>query len=153
MFVFCLRVVFLLGDVVKTKRILKFYFCAEELENALDHLIYKHALSSGEHTYNGERVAEKILKLTESKSLLGELWAFLDGVIKRFDRQSVAVLYKYAMMRYGINRLCDSERKFLRRVVVRFTRRIAGRLFRYARGIGLVDDYYCLLNFKGGQPT
>lgn len=154
MFVFRLRMAINLKSekrIVKVKRLLKFYFRADAIDDALDNVIYKQAISSADYFSDGVKVANKIAKIIEYKILLGDLWAYLDGAVKTFETSDVSVLEKYANMRCGIYRLCENERKRVRRVVVRFTRRITLRLSRHADAVRLVDTYYCLMNYSGAR--
>lgn len=136
---------------MKVKRLLKFYFRADAIDNALDNIIYKKAMSSVDYYLDGEEVANEVAKIINYKILLCDLWAYLDGAIKTFDAGDVGVLERYANMRCGIYRLCEIERKRVRRVVVRFTRRIALRLARHSDAVKLVDTYYCLTNYSGAR--
>lgn len=136
--------------MIKIKRILKFYFRAEQMNDALDCYILRRALSSFDTHDGGLKAVDKITNLIDKKILLAKLWAFLDGVINKLDESDVAVLEKYALMRCGIYRLGESERRQIRRVVVKFTRRIDGKISRFEKGVEIIDAYFCLLNFGMG---
>lgn len=120
------------------------------MNDALDCYILRRALSSFDGQDGGLKAVDKITNLIDKKILLAKLWAFLDGTIKKFGDGDVAVLEKYALMRCGIYRLCESERRQIRRVVIKFTRRIAGKISRFEQAVEIIDAYFCLLNFGMG---
>lgn len=128
---------------METKRILRFYFKAEELNRTLDNLILVSALRSAE-SEGGERSASKIFALISAKDSLAELWRFLNEVIEGLGEEEREVLKFYALSRYGISRLSEKKRKKIRKAVIKFTRHARG-LERRSEGIKLVGVYYCLL--------
>lgn len=129
---------------MKAKAVLRFYFSAEKLEGAIDNLILKTALSS-EESFNGEKCAEKIISLICAKQKLANLYGFLDGVLCGFDKEEIAVLRSYSLMRCGISKLTDERIKLIRKLTVRFSRRAKNGIARHADGLKLIAHYYCLL--------
>lgn len=134
----------LFNNDMKYKQILRFYFNVDELERALDNLILTHACRSADCVKGGEHYAEKILALIGAKEKLSELWQYLDSVISALKSDEVQILKSYALMRYGIRRLDKAKQRAIRRVVIKFTRH-ARSLERYAEGVYLVGEYYCLI--------
>ncbi|MBD5632415.1 MAG: hypothetical protein HDP34_04220 [Clostridia bacterium] len=127
----------------KCKRILRFYFFAEKLNDALDNLIYKHATAfDGYH--DGTYYAEKICELIGAKRELSELWQYLDGIMEKFTKGERAVLRFYGSMRCGIKKLSEENRREVKRVTVKFSRR-AKLPERFNGALKIVADYYCLL--------
>ena len=126
---------------MKVKKFLKFYFCAEKLNGALDNLIMKNAAYPCTDGWAG---AEKICSLIGEKQQLQKLWKYLDGIIAGLSERDFSSLEVYAKMRTGLKKLNRDERNALRRAVVKFTRR-AKRLEDFGEGAALVIKYYCLL--------
>lgn len=129
---------------MKSKRLLRFYFCADKLNEALDRLMLAAACGSAENIYNCEVCAERIGGLIEAKYALSALWNYLDGVMKGFGGEDKAVLYGYALSRGGWARLGRERANAVRKVVVRFMRR-AKYLSRFSSGAELVDKFYALI--------
>lgn len=127
----------------KCKRILRFYFFADGLNRALDNLIYKHATASDGY-HDGAYYADKICGLICAKRELSELWQYLDGVMETFTKGERAVLRFYGSTRCGIKKLSEENRREIKRVTVKFTRR-AKLPERFNGALKLVADYYCLL--------
>lgn len=130
--------------MIKSKRLLRFYFKADELDGALNNLILTYAYRSADCVKGGEFYAERILAITESKKRLAELWEYLDGIISALKSGEVETLKCYALMRCGIRRLDEAERRAIKRVVIKFSRH-ARVLARFDEGVRLVGEYYCLL--------
>lgn len=133
------------GGNVKSKKILRFYFSAEKLNGALDNMILSCALGAYGDLGACEIRAERMVALIDAKARLSELWGWLDGALALFPETDRAVLERYAKMRGGVTRLGEAERRDIHRVVVRFTRRVEGRLGRFSDGIRLVNRYYAFL--------
>ena len=129
---------------MKSKRILKFYFNAEGLNKALDRIILNYACSSSDHMKSGEYYAERIGRLIAVKSKLSEFYAYLDGVLGGFKEGEREVLSYYANLRFGIKRLPDDRRRAIKSAVMKFVRH-ARFLDRFAEGVKLVNEYYCLI--------
>ena len=128
---------------MKVKRILRFYYCAENLERAFDNLIFKIASSSFDKS--SFDCADRLCRIIDEKSELAKLWSYLDGIIHVLSEEERLSLEEYAKMRCGIKRLGADDIKRLRRAVVKF-RRHAHRLEGFSRGLNLVYKYYCLMS-------
>lgn len=126
------------------KRLLRFYFKADELDVALNNLILTYAYRSAEGDRGGEFYAERIINVTEAKKRIAELWQYLDSVICGLKDDEVEAVKRYALMRCGIKKLNEAEQCTIKRVLIKFTRH-ARALDRYAEGVRLVGEYYCLL--------
>ena len=135
---------------MKSKRLIKFYFCADKLNEAMDRLILAAACGSANNIYNCEECADKVVGLIEAKYTLSGLWNYLDGVMKGFSGEDKGVLYGYAFSRGGWARLGRERGNAVRKVVVRFMRR-AKYLERYSSGAELLDKFYALMG-RGENP-
>lgn len=129
---------------MKCKQILRFYFNADELERALDNLIITHACRSADCAKGGEYYAKKILAVIGAKEQLSELWRYLDGIISELKDEEVQTLKDYALLRCGIRKLSEAKQREIKRAVIKFSRH-ARSLERYAEGVRLVGEYYCLM--------
>ncbi len=130
---------------MKSKQLLKFYFAADKLEKAIDNMIYANACKSGlDFMRSGEFYAERMCALIEVKTRLNKLWRYLDGVIGGMNEGDRAALKYYALLRTGISRLSDGDRKAIKRAVVKFVRR-ARYIERYSLSYTDLKKYYCLL--------
>lgn len=130
---------------MNVKRLLRFYFSVDKLNCALDNLIMHCACGSGESVADGEECAERIIGLISAKRSLSLLWGYLNGVMQAFGEEDSALLMNYAYIRSGFSKLAAEERRNLRRVAVRFSRR-AKNVQRFDEGIRLVNAYYALLS-------
>lgn len=126
------------------KRLLRFYFNAEELERALGNLIITHACRSADCAKGGEYYAQKILAVIGAKEQLSELWRYLNGAISELKDEEVQTLKDYALLRCGIRKLNEAKQREIKRAVIKFSRH-ARSLERYAEGVRLVGEYYCLM--------
>lgn len=133
------------GGTLNSKRLLRFYFSADRLNGALDNLILRFALGAYRENRGCAYSAEKITALIGVKTRLSLLWESLDCTLSSFSSPDRAVLEKYALLRTGVSRLGEEERRAVHRVVVRFSRRFQPRYSRVADGVKLVDEYYALL--------
>ena len=123
---------------MKPKKILRFYFGAASLERALDNLIKVKAFDFCSDTLE---TAEKLCAVIGEKMGLERLWSYLDGVISTFSDDEREVLSDYAMRRTPLK---ESERKPVKRAVIKFTRR-ARRLCDFKDGISVLKKYYSLI--------
>jgi hypothetical protein len=133
-----------MGGNLNSKRILHFYFNADGVERALNNLIEVNALRS-QYFADGEICAEVLIQLIAEKNELSLLWVFVNEIITALPTHDRQLLERYAHMRCGISRLDDKERKDIRRALVKFVRRVRGKLDRYARTLAIIDKYYCLI--------
>lgn len=128
------------------KRLLKFYFAADDLEYALNRLINAHALRSMDCGECGE-IIDKIISLTDDKYRLSVLWNALDGVMEKLTGKDAETLKSYAFMRGGTNRLEEGERREIHRAVVKFSRRAKIAIERTRSQYNVLCRYY---NLMGG---
>lgn len=131
------------------KRLLKFYFAADDLEYAVNRLINAYALRS----MNGgecEELIDKILSLTDDKYRLSVLWNALNDVMEKLTEADVETLKRYAFLRVGTNSLEEVERRELHRAVVKFSRRAKFAIERTRRQYRVLCYYYSLLGGAGG---
>ena len=133
MFVFCLE------RGVKTKKILRFYFCADSLERALDNLIN---IKSLDLEGDALETANRLCSVIGDKISLEGLWGYLDSVLSTFSDGEKEVLKNYSARRE--NPLSESEAREAKRVLIKFTRR-ARRLGEFIEEIEVLNRYYCLL--------
>ncbi len=129
---------------MKIKRLLKFYFSADELEYALNRLINWYALRS----VNGEEcdeIIDRILAVTDDKYGLSVLWNALDGAVSKLTEADRETLARYAAMRVGVNHLADGERREIHRAVVKFSRRAKSAIERTLPQYKILCSYYNLL--------
>lgn len=131
------------GNGMNSKRLLRFYFKADDLDRTIDNLIFRVAVKSVDCDRGGDFYVERILALTEAKDKLSELWHYLDGVIGGLKEER-GTLEGYALMRTGIRRLADERQREIRRALIKFVRH-ARAVDRFEEGIRLVNGYYCLL--------
>ncbi len=129
---------------MKSKRLIRFYFAADELNCALDNLILQNACNTRDFVRGGEFYAERIIEIIEIKSELGRLWNYLDKVIEGFGEGERRTLEFYGKARAGIKKLPDDRRREIKRAVVKFTRH-ARFTERYEEAVRLVGEFYCLL--------
>lgn len=130
---------------LKDKRILRFYFSAENLDAALDSLILKEGLRSvGAPCCD---CADKMIALISAKMQLAELWSYLDGVMRALPEGDVAVLRTAALSRRGRKEYPESERREVKRATVKFFRR-ARRLACFESALRLVNSYDPLFSFR-----
>ena len=138
------------------KHLLAFYFYADGLNGALDSACVRLAVSSADHSKGCEYYAEKICALIEAKGALNELWLFLDGALSSMKERDRTALKAYADSRGKRERLaamtaagCDE--KAVHRSLMKFSRRVSGRLRRYAEQVKVLREYYCLLRVPERQ--
>ena len=129
---------------MKFKQLLRFYFCCDGLEKALNNIILRRALDCNDYLRGGGYGAEKICTVIEEKQKLGTLWNYLDSVLKTLTKEDIKILKFYAEMRTGIAHLNDGQKRAVRRTVVKFLRR-ARNVNRYSEGMDVLKKYYCLL--------
>lgn len=126
-----------------SKRLLKFYFCADGIEGALDRLILREACDPS-HCADALHCAERVQSLVLAKVSLSALWAYIDGVMGQFGEGDRSLLFKYALSCSGFAGVEGATHNAVRRTVVRFMRR-ARRLGDYAGALALVDGYCAFL--------
>ncbi len=151
---------------VNYKQLLKFYFYAEGLNAALDELSLRYAVSSACDRYGWERYADRICALTEAKTDLGELWAFLDGAMSTVTEEDRRALAAYcggagqSARGFGLFPRNEEEGggefkaegdggKAVHRSLMKFSRRVGGKIGRFGRQLEVLREYYCLLGARG----
>jgi hypothetical protein len=125
---------------LKTKRVLKFYFCADTLNTVFDRAILFRAYASAGSAREGGVVAEEICKLIESKQKLHSLWLYLNGVINTFDEKEKEVLKFFALYRGG-EEIEEEKLKRIKSVAMKFRRRARG-LDCFKEEFRIVEEYY-----------
>ncbi|MCM1438131.1 MAG: hypothetical protein NC131_02810 [Roseburia sp.] len=109
---------------MKIKNLLRFYFSAGSLNDALDSIITRIAISSGSDFYGGGAAyAERISDLIDDKRVLSGLWARLDKVISGMTERDRQTLKRYASLRSGV---AADEKREIHRAAVKFARRAGG---------------------------
>ena len=129
---------------MKVKRLLRFYFCAEELNSALDDIIVHKAVGSDMGACT-ERCADDILKVIEVKGELSALWNYLDGIFCTLGAEDVRRLERYAMMRRSLRSLAEAERKGVHSSLMKFARRNVNFGCRFDGAMKVLGAYYCLI--------
>lgn len=138
------RAVHAKGRAVKIKQLMRFYFSAGSLDRALDNIITRLALSSGQDTFAGcEAYFDKICKVLEDKRSLSELWARLDGVLCNMTERDRTALKYYAAARCGVKGEIKRE---IHRAAVKFARRAAGLLKTCGELYSVLCAYRCLIS-------
>lgn len=119
------------------KKLLRFYYSAEGVNDALDGVISRLAFSSWRDPYGGEHSFDEVSRVVEIKAELSGLWAELNGVISAMTERDRQSLERYARLKTGIGALGEGERKELHRVLVKFTRRLGTLLERRSGAVEL----------------
>lgn len=121
-----------------------FYFSAGSLNKMLDGIIERLAVSSGQDVYAGcEVYFDRIVKVTEDKRRLSELWARLDGVLSKMTERDRETLKRYGAARTGVK---EEERKEIHRAAVKFARRAGGLLKGGGELYAVMCAYRCLIS-------
>ena len=123
---------------MKPKKILRFYFGADSLNRAFDNLITVNAFDFGSNTF---KTAERLCSVIGEKMGLERLWSYLDGVLATFSETEREVLSDYALRRTPLK---ESERKPIKRAVIKFTRR-ARRLGEFDGDVAILKKYFNLI--------
>ena len=129
---------------MKVKRLLKFYFCAEELNSALDDIIVRKAVQSGMGA-GAEECAGDILKVISAKEELAGLWNYLDGLFSSLCGEDVARLKRYALLRRGLKFLPEEESRGIHGSLMKFSRRSVNFGHRFDGAMKVLNAYYCLI--------
>jgi len=119
------------------KKLLRFYYSAESVNEALDGVILRLASSSWCDSFGGEHSFDKVNRVVEVKAELSGLWAELDGIISAMTESDRQSLERYLQLKTGIGALGEEERKELHRVLVKFTRRLGTLLERRSGAVKL----------------
>lgn len=130
------------------RQLLKFYFRADRLNDALDALALRYAERSADFVASWEYYADNICRITEAKAALGRLWAFLDWAMSTMKDDDRATLEKYSRERARRPRTlsCDEGGgKALHRSLMKFSRRVSGKMERFSEQVKVLGEYFCLL--------
>ncbi|MDE7257541.1 MAG: hypothetical protein K2N50_06280 [Clostridia bacterium] len=129
---------------MKIKILLRFYFSAGSLNDALDGLITHLAVTSGVDIYGGGAAyAARISDIVEAKRKLSCLWGRLDGILQKMTERDRQTLKRYAALRTGVN---GGEKKEIHRAAVKFVRRAGGLLTGGEELYKVVCAYRCLIS-------
>jgi hypothetical protein len=88
---------------------------------------------------------DRLIELVYEKNQLSLLWTKLNEVVSLLTPVDRAWLYKYASLRVGVRNLRADERRAIRRVVARFSRRVDVNISLFGGAIAAVNKYWCLL--------
>lgn len=131
---------------VKLKRVLRFYFSAASLNDALDGIITRFAATSWKEFAGGEHTFDKVCTVIEVKEELEVLWARLNKVMEKLPQADLLALKQYASLRTGVTALSEDERRRIHSALVKFRRRAGNVLLTSKRGYECVCAYYALIN-------
>lgn len=123
------------------KRLFKFYFSAEKLEEMLNGVALKLALSPAE--LDAENCARKIISVIEYKMKLAKFWNYMDDAMKKLSKEEAEALRYYGLLRTGLAKEEEKTRKLIRKAAVKF-QRAARRTERFSDALRLIDNYYCI---------
>lgn len=129
------------SDSMKIKRILKFYFYAENIDLHFGRLIERYACDPNADC--GETL-ERINILIDEKQRLNRLWSYIDMVAGGLKADEAKALKRYSEMRTSIKKLDKETERSIRRAGVKFVRH-ARRLESFGVEMRLVNKYYALL--------
>ena len=126
------------------KKLLRFYFRAGALNDALDRLILRSACASALSCAEGEKSAGDVLALVRAKAGLCALRARLHVLLSGLRAEERCLLRRYSCSDRGYAALAEGEAAAVRRLVARIMRR--GRGFAdHAEAAGYVERYYAFL--------
>lgn len=132
---------------MKTKGILRFYFSADSLNEALDNLIMRLACA---FDADGSKLSERLCRIVGEKCDLERLWAELDDILVSFSKEERAALKGYSSRRAL---RAEGERgRFVKRTVIKFMRR-ARRLNGFGEEMATLGRYSCLVKDAGGEEV
>lgn len=126
------------------KKILRFYYSAESLNERLDSLIS--ATASLSWKSGGTALADfsRVEKLVEVKGELSEFYARLCGVMSGMSESDLRTLKSYSSMRTGTGKLSAEAKSEIHRAAVKFARRASGVISSCPQAIKCVKAYYAL---------
>ena len=124
---------------MKVKILLQFYFNAADLNERLDKLI----------TYNACKVDgcrfDRIAELIEDKRKLCNLMSYLKERFEKLTPKDVVTLKKYSALRVDIKKLEDTQRREIKRAVMKFTRKL-NFIKQHEEEIAVLKKYRAILN-------
>lgn len=129
------------------KHLLKFYFYADGLNGALDDACVRFAKASADCFKGCEYYAHKICAVIEAKQELNELWLFLDSALSTMTDGDKIALKGYAESKgkRGGEVIGVEAAKAEHRALMKFSRRVSGRLERHKKQVNVLREYYCLV--------
>ena len=138
-------------ECVNYNHILKFYFFADGLNSAMDALAVRLALSSAACVKDCGYYAERICGVIEAKCALNGLWLFLDRAIGTMTDGDKTALKAYCESRGNKcgGTTAEAQAKAEHRALMKFSRRMSGRLERYAEQVNVLREYYSLIGTAG----
>ena len=119
----------------------------------MDGLTFRLAKASAD-CFNGcEYYAEKICRVIEAKNELNALWLFLDNALSTMTESDRSALKRYCGRRGKLSgeTLEGEAAKAEHRALMKFSRRMSGRLERYAEQVKVLREYYCLIGSGSNQ--
>lgn len=130
---------------VKLKRVLRFYYSAGSLNDALDGVINRLAATSWKDVFGGEHTYDKVYTVIEVKQELNNFWVRLNGVMEKLPQTDFLALKKYASLRTGLTSLDELERRRIHSALVKFSRRARNVLVSAGNGYKCICAYYALI--------
>lgn len=128
---------------MKIKKLLRFYFFQQSLNDVLDGIILHIACASGQDFYRGGLdFADKIISLIEVKGELADLWQRLNSVICKLSERDIETLKRYAALRVGPH---GEDKREIHRAAVKFTRRAGGIISDNSRVGKILGAYSCMI--------
>lgn len=124
---------------MKVKVLLKFYFNAEYLNDRLNGLIGYHACRPDGQGFG------RVLGLIEDKRILCNLMNYLESKFAGLAQKDITALKKYALLRVGIRRLEDGDRREIKRAVMKLARRLTF-IGRHEEEVRVLQKYRALLS-------
>lgn len=118
-----------------TKKILRFYYSADNLERAFENLIMRRACATDADADDVERLCTVI----GEKIDIQRLWGYLDKVLSGLTEEERVLLEKYAL-----GKPIGGERRRINGAVAKFLRR-SWRMDDFSKEISVLEKYYCLL--------
>ncbi|MGN0806044.1 MAG: hypothetical protein ACI4MC_03315 [Candidatus Coproplasma sp.] len=128
------------------KRILRFYFSAGSLNDALDGIISRLAATSWQDMCGGEHTFDKVNTVIGIKKELKSFWARLDKVMEKLPKADLSALKRYASLRTGVSTLDEGERRRIHSALVKFRRRANTVLSSGKKGYECICEYYALIS-------
>ena len=131
---------------VKLKRVLRFYFSAGSLNDALDGIITRLAATSWQDIYGGEHTFDRVNRIIAVKEELKSFWARLNGVMEKLPQKDVIALKLYSSLRTGVTALAEGERRQIHSALVKFRRKVGNVISSGGKGYECICAYYALLS-------
>lgn len=107
---------------MKLKRLIKFYFNAEKLNNWLDGMTVFRACTA--HAGRAASDFDRVLEIVCDKIALERLYSYLKVIMDGLTEKDRSVLYGYSLLRMDIKRLRLEEYREYKRAVMKFSRKL-----------------------------